>query len=174
MPHILTVDLNNLQANEDNYKVISFPSRVKVSSMSFSINGAAAMNQELDRVWRLYAWSGHPTPTVENAWAEWTAPIFTNDAAKPVLDNATAAFASTIGTPLSELVPVSGTGAGVLKFEYNAGIFAPGDYMVLWVENIAGDISEIVWEDTEATINIVYEETAAMTPYELTQKYPFL
>ena len=46
--------------------------------------------------------------------------------------------------------------------------------MALWVENIAGDISGITWEDTEATINIVYEETAMKTAYEQVQANPFL
>lgn len=171
--HIMTIDLKDLQSNESNYKVISFPSRIKITAMSFSVNGQAAGNPELDRVWKLYTMGGHPTPTPENPWNEWTSPIFEDDSAKPVLDNATAAFASTIGTPYSVLVPLP-AGGGIFNLEMNGGVFAPGDYMVLWVEGIAGDFSEITWENTEATVNIVYEETVMKTQYEQIQANPFL
>ena len=173
MSHIITIDLKNLQANETNYKVISFPSRIKVLAMSFAVNGASLGSLGDDRVWRLYAYGGHPTPTAENAWDEWTTPVFEGDAQKPVLDSATASFYSTIGTPYSAIVPLP-AGGGVLNLEMNSGVFAPNDYMALWVENIAGDISGITWEDTEATINIVYEETAMKTAYEQFQANPFL
>lgn len=172
MSHILTIDLKNLVSNSSNYKVISFPKRIKITQMSFSVNGAAAGSQELDRVWKLYAWGGHPTPTVENAWSEWTHPVFNFDQ-KPVLDNATASFYSTVVSPAASFVPLP-AGGGVLNFELHQGVFAPNDYMALWVANDGGDISTIVWEDTEATINIVYEETSAKTMYELYQQYPWL
>jgi hypothetical protein len=169
----MTIDLKDLQSNANNYKVISFPSRIKVTAMSFAVNGEAAGNSELDRVWKLYTMGGHPTPTIENPWSEWTTPVFEDELAKPVLDNATAPFASTIGTPYSALVPLP-AGGGIFNLEMNAGVFAPGDYMVLWVEGTAGDFSEITWADTEATISIVYEETVMKTPYEYVQAYPFL
>jgi hypothetical protein len=172
--HILTIDLTNLQANADNYKVISFPTRVKVTAMSFAVNAAASgYDSELGRVWKLYAMAGHPTPTPENPYQEWTTQVFENEEAKPILDNATAPFASNIGTPYSNLIALP-AGGGVLNLELHRGVFAPGDYMVLWVENTDGDISEITWADTEATINIVYEETAMKTTYEQVQAYPFL
>jgi hypothetical protein len=173
MSHILTIDLKDLQANASNYKVISFPTRVKVTAMSFAVNGEAAGQSELERVWKLYAMGGHPAPTPENPYEEWTTPVFENELAKPILENATAAFASTIGTPMSVLAPLP-AGGGVFNIEVNAGVFAPGDYMVLWVENTDGDVSGITWEGTEATINIVYEETAMKTIYEQVQAYPFL
>lgn len=173
MSHILTIDLKDLQANANNYKVISFPTRVKVTAMSFAVNGEAVGGSELERVWRLYAMGGHPTPTPENPYSEWTTQVFENESAKPILENATASFASTIGTPYSVLAPLP-AGGGVLNIELNSGVFAPGDYMVLWVENTDGDVSEITWADTEATINIVYEETAMKTVYEQVQANPFL
>ncbi len=172
MSHMLTIDLKNLQANADNYKVISFPNRVKVTAMSFSVNGAAAGNSELDRVWKLYAMGAHPTPSPENPWSEWTTPVF-NYGEKPTLNNETASFYSTIVSPYSELVPLP-AGGGVFNLELHGGVFAPNDYMVLWVENDGGNIEEIVWENTEATINIVYEETAMKTVYEQVQANPFL
>lgn len=172
--HIMTIDLKNLQSNANNYKVITFPSRVKVTAMSFAVNGqAAGGNPELDRVWRLYAMSGHPTPTLENPWSDWTNPVFPNDTSKPTLDNATAAFVSTIGTPLSELVSLP-EGGGIFNLEMHAGVFAAGDYMAVWVENIAGDVTGITWEETEATINIVYEDTVMKTIYEQVQDNAFL
>jgi len=172
--HILTIDLTNLQANANNYKVISFPTRVKVTAMSFAVNGeASGGDPELGRVWQLYALGGHPTPSPGNPYSEWTTAVFENEAAKPVIDNATAPFASTVGTPYSVLSPLP-AGGGVLNVEVNSGVFAPGDYMALWVENTDGDITEITWADTEATINIVYEETAMKTVYEQVQSYPFL
>jgi hypothetical protein len=169
--HIMTIDLKNLQANASNYKVISFPKRIKITKMSFSVNGHAAGNAELDRVWTLYSMGGHPTPTLLDPWDEWTTPVF--ESQKPVLDNATASFYSTIEAPFSVLVPTP-NGGGVLNLELNSGVFAPSDYMVVWIEGTAGDFSEIVWENTEATINIVYEETAMKTLYEQVQANPWL
>lgn len=171
MSHILTIDLKNLQSNATNYKVISFPKRVKITEMSFSVNGAAAQDPTLDRVWKLYAWGAHPTPTVESPWSEWSFPVF-NEADKPVLNNETANFYSTIGQPATQQVPVIASGS-VFKFEFNQGVFAPNDYLAVWVANDGGDISTIVWDDTEATINIVYEETTMLTAYEQVQKHPW-
>jgi hypothetical protein len=140
--------------------------------MSFSVNGEAAGSAELARVWKLYAWAAHPTPSVENPWSEWTFAVF-DSADKPVLDNATASFYSTINSPQTYVATLN-NGGGVLKAELHGGVFAPNDYMAIWVVNESGDVSTITWDDTEATINIVYEETAAMTVYEVIQKYPYL
>lgn len=172
MSHILTIDLKDLQSNANNYKVITFPKRIKITEMSFSVNGEAAGSAELARVWKLYAWAAHPTPSVENPWSEWTFPVF-NSEEKPTLNNANANFYSTINSPATFLASLN-SGGGILKVDINQGVFAPNDYMAVWVENDGGDISTITWGNTEATINIVYEETAALTIYEVLQKYPYL
>jgi len=168
----MTIDLKNLQSNADNYKVISFPRRIKITEMSFSVNGEAAGSAELDRVWKLYAWGAHPTPVEENPWSEWAFPVF-NSEDKPMLDNATRNFYSTIKSPASGLISLQ-SGGGFLKLEVNQGVFAPNDYMAIWVGIDSGDTSEITWEETEATINIVYKETAMKTLYELVQANPWL
>jgi hypothetical protein len=168
----MTIDLKNLQSNSNNYKVISFPKRIKITEMSFSVNGEAAGAPELDRVWKLYVWGAHPTPTEGSPWSEWSFPVF-NSEEKPVLNNETRNFYSTIESPESGLVSLP-SGGGILKLEFHQGVFAPNDYMAIWVQNDGGDVSEITWEDTEATINIVYEETVMKTLYELVQANPWL
>lgn len=175
MSHILTIDLVNLEANENNYKVISFPRRVKILEMSFSVNGAAmGGDANLDRIYRLYAWGAHPTGTVETPWTEWSFPVFGfSDANKPVVNAEVRQFASTSSTPYT-IFPTLPQGGGILNIELNHGVFAPGDHMAVWVQPDAGDWTDIVWADTEATINIVYEETSLRTPYEQSQTYPWL
>jgi len=168
----MTIDLKNLQSNQDNYKVISFPRRIKIIEMSFSVNGEAAGDVELDRSWILYAWGAHPTPTVESPWSEWGFSVF-GISDKPTLHNADRNFYSTIKTPPSALFSIPG-GGGFVKLEVHQGVFAPNDYLALWVQNDGGDISTIDWDATEATVNIVYEETTAKTPYEIVQENPWL
>lgn len=170
--HIMTVDLKNLEANETNYKVISFPKRIKITEMSFSVNGEAAGSPELARVWKLYAWGAHATPTEGSPWSDWSFSVF-DVSEKPILTNATANFYSTIKSPASQLVSLP-AGGGILKLEVHQGVFAPNDYMALWVQNDGGDVSTITWDSTEATINIVYEDTAMKTMYELVQANPWL
>lgn len=173
MSHILTIDLKNLLSNEDNYKVITFPNRIKILSMSFSVNGEARGSEPgLDRVWKLYAWGAHPTPQPESPWNEWSFPVFGPDQ-KPTLSTETANFYSTIETPASALFALP-AGGGVLNLEVHQGVFAPNDYMALWVDLDSGDTEGITWEDTEATINIVYEETSMKTVYEQVQANPWL
>lgn len=173
MSHILTIDLKNLAANSANYKVITFPKRVKVLSMSFAVNGEArGDNPGLNRVWMLYAWGAHPTPQPEAPWNEWSFPVFNFDQ-KPTLHTEDANFYSSIKTPASSLVALP-AGGGVLNLEMHQGVFAPNDYMALWVNNDSGNIDDITWEDTEATINIVYEETSMKTIYEQIQANPWI
>ncbi len=172
MAHVMTIDLKNLAANASNYKVVSFPKRVRITEMSFSVNGAAAGSPELARVWRLYTMGAHPTPQPEYPWSEWTFSIF-NWESKPLLENANANFYSTISTPLREAV-LPPNGDGFIKVEMDGGVFAAGDYMAVWVQNDGGNIDDIVWENTEATINIVYEETTKKSVYEQVQANPWL
>ncbi len=173
MANIMTIDLKNLQSNADNFKVVSFPSRIKIVSMSFSVNGEAAGSPELGRIWRLYCAGGHPTPTPENPWSEWITPVFNATEEKPTIDNAEASFYSTVSQPFSFVTSKPGADP-FIKYEMNWGVFAPNDYMAVWVALDSGDVETIVWDETEATLNISYEETAMRTPYEMIQEHPWL
>lgn len=170
----MTIDLVNLLANADNYKVITFPKRIRVTEVSFSVNGEAAGSIEDERVWQLYFWGAHPTPSEGSPWDDWTFPVFDTGEGdyKPILSNATSEFVSSTKAPYNEIVSVPPQ--TFFKVDIDLGVFAPGDYAAIWIENTAGDVEEITWADTEATISIVYEETTKRSIYELTQQYPFL
>jgi len=169
---MLTVELENLDGGSTTYQIIHFPNRVRVTSLSFTLNFAAMGDSpELERQWGLAALSGHHTPTEGNPWSEWTTVLFGEE--KPVLNTSTDWVASSTATPLAELFTTP-NGGGIMKVEVDNGVFAPGDYLVLWIQNTGGDVEEIVWEDTKATITVGYEPTAKKTPYEMLQANPWL
>lgn len=172
MAHTIAVDLETLESGAGYVKILTFPKRVKVTEISFSVSSEARGTVEQAREWSLYAVGAHPTPTEGNPHGEWTTYVF-QGGEKPILDNATAGFVSTIRSPHTELVSLP-TGGSVLKLEMHQGVFAPGDYMALWIENTGGDVETIDWSLTNAVISVTYEETAMKTIYEQVQANPWL
>lgn len=172
MAHTLTIDLETLEAGVGSVKILTFPKRVRIKEMSFSVSLEARGSVEQAREWYLYAVGAHPIPTVGDPHGEWIDPVF-QAGEKPILDNADAGFVSTIRAPHTELVSTP-AGGSVFKVELNHGVFAPGDYVALWIENNSGDVSTIDWGLTNAVISVTYEETAMKTVYEQVQANPWL
>ena len=48
MSGMLTIEIENLETSPSNYRLVSFPKRVKIDSVSFSVNAEAAGAVELE------------------------------------------------------------------------------------------------------------------------------
>jgi hypothetical protein len=169
-PNYLSLNLRSLETSVNNYNLVTFPSRTRITSLSFTVNQEAAGSFEDDRVWQVYALVGVPTPSEGNPWAENTFYLFGANE-KPTVTNTNRYVSDTlVNTPVISTIPTQYP----MTVSLDLGILLPGSYLAVWVENDGGDIDEIVWEDTAATITIGYEETVALSPAELIAEYPFL
>ena len=166
----IVVNFNNFELLAQREAFISFPSRVRVKSCSFTIN-AEARGQVLDaRNWKMYYLLGHPQPSVGDEFCESTWPMADNQ--KPEIIVPAQSFVST--TTISESYPVEIPNDKHMNADINFGVMEPGDYMYVWLETGAGNFTEINWLNTNATINISYEATTLPSIRETTDKYPFL
>ena len=125
---------------------------------------------EDDRVWRIYCTVGHPDPSEENPWGEYTHPIF-GLSEKPTVTR-DRKYTSSFMENVVQVAPKPNSWFEDVALDF--GVIEPGGYLVFWVQNESGDISEITWEDTAATVTITYEPTSLMTAQEVFAKYPEL
>ena len=166
----IVVSFNNIELLPQREAYISFPSRVRVKSFSFSIN-AEARGEVVDaRHWRMYYLLGHPQPEVGGEFNETTWPL--NYDQKPEIVVPSQGYTST--TSFSETLSVEIPNDKHMNADLNFGVMEPGDYMYVWLEPQTGDFVGINWLNTNATINISYEESTLPSVRETTVKYPFL
>ncbi len=166
----IVVNFNNIELLAQREAFISFPSRVRVKSFSFSINAEARGDVVDARQWRMYYLLGHPQPEVGNEFNETTWPLNTDQ--KPEIVVPSQSFIST--TSFSETVSVEIPNDKHMNADINFGVMEPGDYMYVFLQPETGDFEGITWENTNATINISYEESTLASIRETTAKYPFL
>ena len=163
---MLTICIDNLENSPSNYRLVTFPTRVKINAVSFSINSEAAGTIEQDRSWGLSAMVGSPDPQDGNPRNEWINPLFPDE--KPVIHTPEQYLGSTIVVP-----PVfKGTKNDGTAADLALGIMAPGDYIALWINTISGDFEGIEWENTSAVITLDYELTANRSAKELVKQFP--
>lgn len=169
-PNMLTIEMQNLDSSAGNYKMVTFPNRVRITSLGFTVNQECMGNLVDERSWQMYCLVGHPTPTEGDQWAENIHPIFGLNEKPTVtyLRKYTSDFAQ--NTP--NIVVIPNTYYETIAIDY--GIIEPGAYLVVWVQNDGGDIDDIVWDNTAASIFIGYEETTAPSANEVIAKYPSL
>lgn len=166
----LSIDMQNLQSDAGNYRLVSFPERVRVTSVGFTVNSECMGAYEDERVWKIYCLVGHPDPQVGNPWQEYTHPIF-GLSEKPTVSR-DRKFTSSYMTNAVQVTPKPNGGIETLDLDY--GVIAPGGYLSFWVQNESGDVSLITWEDTAANVTITYEPTNHPSWFELVQEYPVL
>ena len=174
MSHLMTIQIDNLETSPSNYRLISFPQKVQIESVSFAVNAEAAGSVELARVWSLYAVVAHPTPTEENPLSEQAFPLFGvfGDSEKPVVTIAESGVISTVSETVRLTVPsgdVTQTHKNVVLSE---GLMGPRDYLALWIEGTAGDFDEIDYTLASATVTIAYRPSTDPTAWELIARYP--
>ena len=167
---VLTVEMQNLDSNAGNYKIVSFPNRVRITSIGFTVNNECMGNYEDERVWTIYCLVGHPDPTEGNPWNENIHPIFGLNE-KPTVTNARM-FVSNFAENNPQVVAIPHVKYEDIELDY--GILEPGAYMAFWVQSDDGDFEDITWEATAASVFIGYEETTAPSAIEVIAKYPEL
>jgi hypothetical protein len=139
------------------YRMISFPSRVKVLGVSFTVDALAAGNPENERVFTLSVMKGCKARDAGAGSDDEDYVVFFGDAPKPVVTVATSKFLSTIAEP-------------VLKAEwttwgetYTADVaqMDTDEYLTVFVYgDTEGDYDDLTdndtWQDTSCTISISY------------------
>lgn len=170
-PNYLTIELDNLDAQDySHYSIITFPSRTRITSICFTVNEQTAGEYVDDRVWKLYAVVGVPAPTEESPWNENTFPLFGANE-KPVVTRTNRYVSNVlVNTPVIEAIPTQPP----MTISVDLGILDPGSYLTVWVQHDSGDVDDILWEATAATVTVGYEDTVAPTIAELVAEYPFL
>jgi hypothetical protein len=176
MSGMMTIEIENLEASPTNYRLVSFPKRVKIDGISFSVNFEAAGSVEAGRVWRLYSVVGTPTPTPENPLSEYARPLLDafGNSEKPVVTIAQTGVISTLGIPSSISVQSGDKTQTRTNVMLQEGVLAPGDYLALWIQLESGDVEGINYDLTTAVVTISYTETTDDSFHELLTKYPNL
>lgn len=135
------------------YRIISFPTRVKVTSVSFTVDGTSIGDPEDGRLFVCAVLKGRRTKDAEApAWYEDIVPFF-GDAEKPQVVCVDTKFRSTIVTPADEYewYTVGPT--------YTADVaqMDTDEYLTVWVYPEDGTFpEEFDWAATTATISIAY------------------
>lgn len=162
MRHTLTVDIENLQADPNRYVTVTFPTRTKIVSATFTVNSEAYGSAEDDRSWTLYALASHPYDN-EGYASEWIWPIFF-EGTKPVVQRENNLYFRSDRHETGVTRQPHGT-PHVFR-EAHHGVMAPGDYLVMWIGADDGNFDAITWEETRGTITLEYEESPLGTTYE--------
>lgn len=153
-------------------KLITFPKRVRVTSMRFTIDTALRGNPSDERSFMLYSMVGHPEPTVENPFNDTSWNVF-GDNPKPVISIPDGqSLVSTVGeTPVYTVENPKDIHSNL---ELTHGVLEPGDF--LWVVfNYSGTFPEdFDWASASAVATITFEETTDKSIREMVAKYPFL
>lgn len=142
----------------DPYYMLSFPARVKVTGVNFTINGAGLGNEGDGLEYTLYVQKGkHAKADDGNAWAEDIVPFFPWDGKPKVICDSDNKFRSDVVAPVDE----------AQWFTYGPSYTADvaqmdtDEYLAIWVENTAGDDTNILaltngWDDVRASVSIAY------------------
>lgn len=168
---IISLNFVNLENLSNRQAFITFPSRVRIKSMSFSINFEARGDVEDERTWNLYALIGHPQPTPENPFSESIWNVFGSNP-KPVIQIPTQSFTSTLSTTPTETFEIPYDKYS--NVEITHGVIEPNDFVYVWLEYTLEAGTDITWSDTSATVFVEYEDTKFHSVRETIAKYPFL
>ena len=166
----MAVEMQNLQSDSGNYRIVTFPQRVRITSVGFTFNYECMGSYKNQRVWKIYCMVGHPNPSEGSPWGEYTHPIF-GLSEKPTVSR-DRLFTSSFMENSAQVVQKPNSWFEDVAIDF--GVIEPGGYLTFWVQNDSGDISTITWEDTAATVTITYEPTSLMTAQEVFAKYPEL
>ena len=165
---VVTFKGNELSAG----KLITFPKRVRVTSMRFTIDSALRGNPSDDRSFMLYSMVGHPEPTVENPFSDSSWNVF-GDNPKPVVSIPDGqSLVSTVGeVPTYTVENPQDIHSNI---ELAHGVLEPGDF--LWVVFSYSGVfpEEFDWQAASLVATITFEETSEKSIREMVAKYPFL
>lgn len=165
----IALDIQNIDISGGlGYALVTFPNRTKIHNATFILNPEAYGSAEDARNWELHALIGHPYEqegaAFETAWS-----IF-NESAKPVVTRAdNLLFRSNTSPTGIYTIPGEDTR---LDLEAHYGVLNSGDYLVVWINLVSGDIESIEWEATKATVTLEYDDTVKGSIYELSDWAP--
>ena len=157
------ITLSDMMATEsgasDPYVMLSFPTRVKVTAVSFIVNEVGLGNEGDGLEYTLYVQKGkHAKDDSGEAWAEDIVNFFPMDNKPIIACDSNTKFRSNIVAPLES----------AQWFTYGSAYTADiaqidtDEYLCIWVENTAGDDTAIQalaggWQDVRFTVSIAYE-----------------
>lgn len=135
------------------YRIISFPKRVRVTAVSFTVDASAVDSKVDERVFYLAAIKGKRSVASDaDSWYEDIVPFF-GDEPKPTITFSEARFLSSVAEPVESYQ----------WFTYGATYTADvaqmdtDEYLTVWVSPDAGTFPEdFDWAATTATISIAY------------------
>lgn len=159
-PIITISDMKITQSGStDPYYMLSFPTRVKVTGVNFTINDAGLGNLGDGLEYTLYVQKGkHARVDGGNEWAEDIVPFFPLDGKPKVICDSNNKFRSDVVTPLEKFEWYVYSGP---SFVADVAQMDTDEYLCLWVANSAGDTTTVEgnpngWDDVRASVSIAY------------------
>ena len=163
----------NFHGNElSTGKLITFPKRVRVKAMSFTIDSLLRGDPSDNRTFMLYSMVGHPEPTPENQFNDTSWNVF-GDNPKPVVSIPDGqSLVSTVGeTPVYTFENPKDVHSNV---ELTHGVLEPGDFLWVVFEYTGVFPEDFDWQSASLVATITFEETTDKSIREMLAKYPFL
>jgi hypothetical protein len=160
---VMTVTLDNFDENgtSEFYRLVSFPSKVNVTSVQLIVNGECRGTPEDGRVWVLGCAKGRQSDQTSEGASPTDEDIvqFFGGNPKPTVDGADGKLVSNVAAPIYK--PIEG------EYEWfvsNDGTYAglvsqmdPDEYLMLYIDTDGGDFEGLDTDFTAATIVIGYE-----------------
>jgi hypothetical protein len=154
---ILSVDIDGVDENGsgDYYCLVSFPQKVIVTGVKFTVNGEMRGEgpdaTDWDRIWELGAMKGRKSVGVDDpAYYEDIVPFF-GDNEKPTVNCGQGDWTSNVSVPVEEASWWSTT-----DYVGNVAQMDPDEYLMLYVSSDGGDFETYDLTAAKVTIAISY------------------
>jgi hypothetical protein len=158
---VMTVTLDGFDENDSPnwYRLVSFPSKVNVTSVQLIVNGECRGEFEDGRIWGLGCAKGRQSdqtlPGVDPDYEDIIE--FFGPNPKPTVDCGTGVYVSNVATPMVK--PIEGEWEWYSYGDY-AGLVSqidPDEYLMFYIFTDGGDFAGLDTDLTAATIVIGYE-----------------
>ena len=161
---IMTVTLDHFDENASPYwyRLVSFPSKVNVTSVQLIVNDECRGDVEDGRVWFLGCAKGRQSDQTLDGVEPYYEDLieFFGPNEKPTVDCGTGVYVSNVATPMAKPIegewewdsyPTTGSYTGLVSQ------MDPDEYLMLYVATDGGDFEGLDTDYTAATIIIGYE-----------------
>ncbi len=159
---VMTVTLDGFDENgtPNYYRLVSFPSKVNVTSVQLIVNSECKGTPEDGRVWYLGCVKGRKSDqTTEGALpTDEDIVEFFGGNPKPTVDGVNGTYVSNVATPIYK--PIEGEYEWFVSNGTYAGLVSqmdPDEYLMLYIGTESGDFEGLDITLTAATIVIGYE-----------------
>lgn len=144
----------------DPYYMLSFPSRVKVTGVSFIVNDAAIGTMGDGLEYTLYIQKGKHSKYAGpgDEWSEDIVPFFPWDGKPVVVCDSATKWRSDVVAPVEKEMWFASGGPNYVA---DIAQMDTDEYLCVWVQNTAGDNTNILslpngWDDVRASVSIAY------------------